>query len=75
MFERIVEIISDYQGIEKDTITAETYLISDLGLNSYDVVALATRFEDEFNIDIPDRAIKKLQTVDDISVQLSALLQ
>ena len=74
MLEKVIAIICDYQGIAADTITPETHLVSDLELNSYDVVALVTQFEDEFGIEIPDRSIKKLQTVSDISKYMEELL-
>ena len=74
MFEKIVQIISEHQGVDPEIIKTETHLISDLGLNSFDVITLVTRFEDEFNIEIPDRMIKQLQTVQDVSDNLSKLL-
>ena len=74
MFEKIIKIISEYQGFDKIAITPETYLVADLGLNSYDVITLVTRFEDEFHVEIPDRDIKRLQTVDDISKYLAELV-
>ena len=73
MLDKIIEIICDYQGVDKQTVNAKTFLVADLELNSYDVVALVTRFEDEFDIEIPDRAIRKLQTVNDIYVMLEDL--
>ena len=74
MLDKIMEIISEYQGVAKETLTPETYLISDLGLNSYDVVTLVTRFEDEFDIEISDRAIKKLQTINDVLEYINKLI-
>ena len=71
MTEKVIKIISEAQGIPTEKITPETNLVSELGMNSYDVIALVTRFEDAFQIEIPDRSIKKLQTVRDISEFLS----
>ena len=40
--------------------------LGDLGLSSLDLVNLACKVEDEFEIEIPDRAIKDLKTIEDI---------
>ena len=66
MLEKVISIISEYQDIPADTIYADTQLISDLGFSSFDVVSLVGRFEDEFDIEVPDRKIKLMKTVDDI---------
>lgn len=65
MLEKLTKIINDYTG--KDfSITPETILIADLGMNSLDLVQLACQFEDEFDIEITDRAIGSIKTVGDV---------
>ena len=66
MLERLNKIIRNYTGDNNITITENTVLISDLGLNSFDIINLVCEMEDEFNIAIPDRAIKELKTVGDV---------
>ena len=66
MLEKVISIISEYQDIPADTIHADTHLVNDLGFTSYDVVSLVGKFEDEFDIEVPDRKIKLMKTVDDI---------
>lgn len=66
MLDRIIDIISNYQGIEKEKITLKSSLIKEIGLSSFDVTELVCIFEDEFNIEIPDRKISTFQTVEDI---------
>ena len=63
MLERIAEILSKYT---KEEITAESTLVNDLGLSSFDIVSIVTAFEDEFDIEISDRDIRKLVSVADI---------
>lgn len=63
MLERITEILSKYT---KEEITAESTLVNDLGLSSFDIVSIVTAFEDEFDIEISDRDIRKLVSVTDI---------
>lgn len=66
MLEQVISIISEYQGISASNITENSQLIQDLGFTSYDVVSIVGRFEDEFDIEVPDRKIKMMKTVADI---------
>ena len=66
MLDQVIFIISEYQDIPADTIHADSHLVNDLGFTSYDVVSLVGKFEDEFDIEVPDRKIKLMKTVDDI---------
>ena len=66
MLDKVISIISEYQDIPADTIHAESHLVNDLGFTSYDVVSLVGKFEDEFDIEVPDRKIKLMKTVDSI---------
>ena len=66
MLEKVKEILLDYTEVPVGEITLKTDLINDLDLNSLDVVNIVVAFEDEFDIEIPDRAIRDLTTVGDI---------
>lgn len=66
MFETIVDILTENAETVPAAITEQTELVSDMGFSSLDVVNLVVRFEDEFNIEIPDKDIRTLKTVGDI---------
>ena len=66
MIEKLTKIICEHTGNDDVTITENTVLIADLGLNSLDLVNLACIVEDEFDIEIPDRVIKNFKTVGDV---------
>ncbi|MDD5923867.1 MAG: acyl carrier protein [Clostridia bacterium] len=66
MIERLTKIIRENTDINNITINENTALIADLGFNSLDLVNLACIVEDEFDIEIPDRAIKDFKTVGDV---------
>lgn len=59
--DRVREIVAECSG--KDTVTDEMCFISDLGLDSLDVIELLMKFEDEFEIDIPVNEEDDLKTV------------
>ena len=75
MLDKVISIISEYQDIPADTIHADSHLVNDLGFTSYDVVSLVGKFEDEFDIEVPDRKIKLMKTVDDIVKFIEAATQ
>jgi acyl carrier protein len=61
--ERVIDIVASQLGVSKDQITAETSFINDLGADSLDTVELVMELEEEFEINIPDDAAEKIQTV------------
>ena len=65
MLERLKSILINSIGIETE-ITSETNLKNDLGLNSLDLANLACEVEDEFDVEIPDSALKDIKTVGDV---------
>jgi acyl carrier protein len=48
------------------TITPEQTLREDLGLNSLDAIELMFKVEEEFDLEIPDADLQRLQTVGDL---------
>ena len=44
-------------------MSAETSFVNDLGADSLDTVELVMELEEEFDINIPDDAAEKIQTV------------
>ena len=64
MLERVKRIIGKYTEVAD--ITPESALAADLGLSSFDLVAIIAEFEDEFEIEVPDRDVMSFVTVQDI---------
>jgi acyl carrier protein len=61
--ERVIDIVAEQLGVEKDKISDETSFVNDLGADSLDTVELVMELEEEFDINIPDDAAEKIQTV------------
>ncbi len=66
MIDKIIEILSEFAELSAEEINESTELVNDLGLNSLDAVNVIVAFEDEFEIEIPDKIIKDLSTIGDI---------
>jgi len=63
MLDQLQEIVRQFTGDAGLVLTDGTVLRTDLGLNSYELVELVCKVEDAFDVEIPDRAISGLKTV------------
>ncbi|MEJ5348323.1 MAG: acyl carrier protein [Desulfosoma sp.] len=63
---KVVDIIANQLGVEKDAITPQAHVIDDLGADSLDVVELIMALEEAFDVEIPDEEAEKIRTVQDI---------
>lgn len=72
MIKKVIEILSEFTEMKPEQMTRDTKLVADMGLNSFDVVNIVVAFEEEFDIEIPDRVIKDLQTVGSIADYLES---
>ena len=63
--EKVINIIVEELGVERDKVTNDASFMDDLGADSLDTVELVMAFEKEFDVDIPDEEAEKLRTVGD----------
>lgn len=61
--DRVIDIVADQLGVDKEKVKPETSFVNDLGADSLDTVELVMELEEEFDINIPDDAAEKIQTV------------
>jgi acyl carrier protein len=61
--ERVIDIVTEQLGVDKGQVKRETHFVNDLGADSLDTVELVMELEEEFDINIPDDAAEKIQTV------------
>ena len=71
-FERVRDIVAEQLGQDKEKVALETSLVNDLGADSLDVVELVMELEEEFDLNIPDDAAEKIQTVGEIVEYIEA---
>jgi len=63
---KVIKLIADQAGAAEGGITGETSLQGDLELDSLDIMDLLLVLEEEFDLQIPDEELSKIQTVSDI---------
>ena len=73
MFDRVRSTIQGYIQRDDLEITLDTDVLSDLGINSLELVELVCAFEMEFDREIPEKDIRQFVTVEDIVRYLEAI--
>ena len=63
---KVIEITAKHVNTSVDTIKASSNFVSELGLDSLDVVELVMAIEEEFDIEVPDDKAENLVTVGDV---------
>jgi len=58
-------IIVDQLGANEADVIPDAHFVDDLGADSLDTVELVMKFEEDFDIEIPDEDAEKIQTVQD----------
>ena len=63
--DKVKEIVADELSVDAGIVTPQARFVEDLGADSLDVVELVMRFEEEFEIEIPDEDAEKITNVGD----------
>ncbi len=71
---KVIDIITNQLGVERDLVTAEAHVVDDLGADSLDVVELVMALEESFDLEIPDEDAEKIRMVKDIFTYLEKAL-
>ena len=66
MLEKLQEIVRRYADDEGIVITGDMALLTDLGLNSFELVEVVCEVEEAFGVEIPERAIGKMKKIQDV---------
>ena len=66
ILEKIKDIMQEELGKDRNQVTLESDIITDLGLDSLDIVTLIMAVEDEYGFTADDDEIVALKTVGDV---------
>ena len=61
--DKVKNIVVDKLGVEESRVVPEANFLDDLGADSLDIVELIMEFEEEFDIEIPDKDAETITTV------------
>lgn len=62
---KVKAIIVEQLGVKDEDVKEAAHFVDDLGADSLDQVELVMKFEEDFDIEIPDEDAEKIQTVTD----------
>lgn len=65
MFEELKEIICEYVDVDPASITGQSRFIEDLGFNSYDFMSMIGEIEEKFDVEVEERQVVNVKTVQD----------
>jgi len=76
VFEKVVNLIKPYARYEEGikSVSKESKILEDLGVNSARLVDIVLSFEDLFNIEIEDDAADEIWTIGDAVILIQAKL-
>ncbi len=66
MFEKLKNIALSAMDDKTIEIKADSKFMADLKINSYDLIELVCKVEDEFDVEIPDKKLRSLVTINDV---------
>lgn len=74
IYEKVKAILVESLSLDENEVKPESDLINDLGINSLELADLVFRCEDEFDIEIDEKATSKFSTVEDVVNYLEGIL-
>lgn len=67
LFEKVKALIADQLGVNPESITPESHLVEDLGVDSLDIVEISMALEEEYGVDeIAEEEMETIKTVGDL---------
>jgi len=64
--ERVVPLFTNLLGVSEGQVTPAACLVSDLGMDSLDIIELVMAVEEEFEIMVDDEVVENCSTVSDV---------
>ena len=61
--ERVIDIVCENLGVNKEQVTRQTSFQEDVGADSLDMVELMMKLEEDFELTIPEEQAERLKTV------------
>ena len=65
-YERVVQIIAEELGVDPEELSMDTHITDDLDADSLDAMEVILKIEEEFDVEIPDDLVQRIQTISDV---------
>ena len=73
--ERIMNLLADKLGYERCEIKEEQNLVTELGIDSLDMVEIIMGIEEEFGLKIDDKEVEGIKTVEDLIKKVENIMK
>lgn len=73
MFEELKEMICEYVDVEPENISEESRFIEDLGFTSYDFMSMIGEIEEAYDVEVDEREVVNVKTVQDAVDYITSL--
>ena len=74
MFDKIADIMLEYNDVPRESITPETRFLADLHMNSLNIMDMVGQMEEEFDVVIATEDLNDIFTVQDLEDYLNDLV-
>lgn len=71
----IIDFISETQKIDKSLLSADTNIIRDIEMSSFDVMDMCCQLEEQYGIEIIDEDLVNIQTIGEIALYIEEKLK
>lgn len=65
MLEELKVIICEYVDVNPEDITEDSRFVEDLGFTSYDFMSMVGELEDKYDIEVNERDVIQVRTIND----------
>ena len=65
-YERVVKIIAEELDVDPEELSMDTHITDDLDADSLDAMEVILKIEEEFDVEIPDDLVQRIQTIADV---------
>lgn len=66
MLETLKRIIAEQAGVEETSLTEETSLKKDLGMDSLELLSVVMAIEEEYDLEVPEDELNQVDTLEDL---------
>ncbi|MDE7479172.1 MAG: acyl carrier protein [Lachnospiraceae bacterium] len=75
MFEKLVDVITNYVEVKKEDIKPESRFMEDLGFSSFDFMSMLGEIEDELDVEVNPEEAANIRTVQEAADYLEKISQ
>ena len=66
MLETLKRIIAEQAGVEEASLTEETSLKKDLGMDPLELLSVVMAIEEEYDLEVPEDELNQVDTLEDL---------